>query len=63
MNEENYRILVIAPYEGIKTSTEKEISLYPNIHFDIFVGNLSEGVNIVKRLYTLAICQSIKITR
>lgn len=42
------RILGIAPYEGMRTAMERVAEEYPNIHTDVFTGDLEEGVAIVQ---------------
>ena len=41
-------ILGIAPYEGMRTAMERAAEGYPNIHMDVFTGDLEEGVAIVQ---------------
>lgn len=41
-------ILGIAPYEGMRTAMEREAESFPNIHMDVFTGDLEEGVAIVQ---------------
>lgn len=41
-------ILGIAPYEGMRTAMERVAVEYPNIHIDVFTGDLEEGVAIVQ---------------
>lgn len=43
------RILGIAPYEGMRTAMERAAENYPNIHLDVFTGDLEEGVAIVQK--------------
>lgn len=42
------RILGIAPYEGMRTAMERVAEEYPDIHTDVFTGDLEEGVAIVQ---------------
>lgn len=44
------RILGIAPYEGMHTVMERAAQAYPNVQLDIYTGDLSDGVAIVKRM-------------
>lgn len=41
-------ILGIAPYDGMRTAMERAAETYPNIHMDVFTGDLEEGVAIVQ---------------
>ena len=41
-------ILGIAPYDGMRTAMERTAETYPDIHLDVFTGDLEEGVAIVK---------------
>lgn len=41
-------ILGIAPYEGMRVAMEREAENFPNIHLDVFTGDLAEGVAIVQ---------------
>lgn len=41
-------ILGIAPYDGMRVAMERAAEEYPNIHIDVFTGDLDEGVNIVR---------------
>lgn len=41
-------ILGIAPYEGMRIAMERVAEEYPNIHMDVFTGDLEEGVAIVQ---------------
>ena len=41
-------ILGIAPYEGIRTAMEREAENFPNVHLDVFTGDLADGVAIVQ---------------
>ena len=43
------RILGIAPYEDMRTDMEKIGADYPQIHLDVYTGDMEEGVLIVKR--------------
>lgn len=42
------RILGIAPYDGMRTAMERVAEEYPNVHTDVFTGDLAEGVAIVQ---------------
>ena len=42
------RILGIAPYEGLRTAMERVAEEYPDVHTDVFTGDLEEGVAIVR---------------
>lgn len=42
------RILGIAPYEGMRTAMERAAEAYPNVHLDVYTGDLEEGVAIVQ---------------
>lgn len=42
------RILCIAPYEGMRTAMLRAAESYPDIHVDVFTGDLEEGVAIVQ---------------
>lgn len=42
------RILAIAPYDEMKTVIKHAVEGYPNVEMDIYVGDLEEGVSIVK---------------
>lgn len=44
------RILGIAPYEGMKTVMERAAQAYPDVELDIYIGDLEEGVSIVKSM-------------
>lgn len=41
-------ILGIAPYDGMRTAMERAAENYPNIHLDVFTGDLQAGVAIVQ---------------
>lgn len=41
-------ILGIAPYDGMRTAMERAAETYPDIHLDVFTGDLEEGVAIVQ---------------
>lgn len=41
-------ILGIAPYDGMRTAMERAAEEYPNIHMDVFTGDLDQGVHIVQ---------------
>ena len=41
-------ILGIAPYDGMRTAMERAAEDFPNIHVDVFTGDLEEGVAIVR---------------
>ncbi len=41
-------ILGIAPYEGMRAAMEREAENFPNIHLDVFTGDLADGVAIVQ---------------
>lgn len=43
------RILGIAPYDGMRSAMERVAEEYPNIHTDVFTGDLEEGVAIVQK--------------
>lgn len=42
------RILCIAPYEGMRAAMLRAAESYPEIHVDVFTGDLEEGAAIVK---------------
>lgn len=42
------RILGIAPYEGMRPSMERAAESTPSIHLDVYIGDLEEGVAIVR---------------
>lgn len=42
------RILGIAPYDGMRTAMERVAEEYPDIHTDVFTGDLEDGVAIVR---------------
>lgn len=44
------RILGIAPYEGMKSVMERAAQAYPNVQMDVYIGDLEDGVSIVKRM-------------
>lgn len=50
MVETRTRILGIAPYEGMHTAMERAAQAYPNAQLDIYIGDLDEGVAIVRRM-------------
>lgn len=41
-------ILGIAPYEGMRVTMERIAEEYPNIHMDVFTGDMEEGAQIVR---------------
>ncbi len=41
-------ILGIAPYEGMRVAMEREARNFPNIHLDVFTGDMDDGVAIVQ---------------
>ena len=45
---EQIRILGIAPYEGMRTAMERAVESSPDIHLDVYTGNLEEGLAIVR---------------
>ena len=42
------RILGIAPYEGMRSAMERVAEEYPDVHTDVFTGDLAEGAAIVQ---------------
>lgn len=42
------RILGIAPYEGMRSAMERVAEEYPDVHTDVFTGDLEEGAAIVQ---------------
>lgn len=42
------RILGIAPYEGMRVAMERVAEEYPDIHIDVFTGDLEDGAAIVQ---------------
>ena len=42
------RILGIAPYEGMQTTMERAADNSPDIHLDVYIGDLEEGAAIVR---------------
>lgn len=42
------RILGIAPYEGMQTAMERAADNSPDIHLDVYTGDLEEGVAVVR---------------
>lgn len=42
------RILGIAPYEGMQAAMERAADNNPDIHLDVYLGDLEEGVSIVR---------------
>lgn len=49
MENKKIRILGIAPYEAMKTVMQKLAEKRPEIELDVFVGDLRQGVEIVKQ--------------
>ena len=49
MTEIPVRILGIAPYEGMKLAMERAAETYSNVSLDTFVGDLEQGVDIVRQ--------------
>lgn len=47
--EQKYRILGIAPYEGLKNILTRLSIDYPEIELTVFVGDLEEGLEIAKK--------------
>ena len=43
MVETRTSILGIAPYEGMQTAIERAAQAYPDIHLDVYTGDLKEG--------------------
>lgn len=43
-----YRILGIAPYEGMKTEMQRVAEEYPDIQLEVYTGDMEEGVAIVR---------------
>lgn len=50
MVETRTSILGIAPYEGMQTAIERAAQAYPDIHLDVYTGDLKEGAAIVERM-------------
>lgn len=46
--QEQVRILGIAPYEGMQATMERAAENHPDIHLDVYIGDLEEGVAIVR---------------
>lgn len=46
--QEQVRILGIAPYEGMQTAMERAVDNSPDIHLDVYIGDLEEGVAVVR---------------
>lgn len=42
------RILGIAPYEGMQAAMERAVDNSPDIHLDVYIGDLEEGVTVVR---------------
>ena len=47
--ENRYRVLGIAPYEGMKKLMSDLVEDYPEIDLTLFVGDLEEGLEIAHR--------------
>lgn len=50
MDDNKLNILAIAPYEGLKLSIIKASQQFPNVKLEAHIGDLEEGVRIVKSL-------------
>ncbi len=48
MVDSRIRILGIAPYEGMQNSMDRVAEAYPNLQLDVYIGDLEEGVAIVR---------------
>lgn len=48
MEQPAFRILGIAPYEGMQTEMQRVAEEYPNIQLEVYTGDLAEGVRIAK---------------
>lgn len=42
------RILGIAPYEGMQAAMERAVENNPDIHLDVFIGDLEEGIAVAR---------------
>lgn len=42
------RILGIAPYEGMQAAMERAVENHPDIHLDVYIGDLEEGVDVLR---------------
>lgn len=49
-SETPIRVLVIAPYDSMKVSLIHAAEHFPGLELDIYIGDLEEGVGIVRRL-------------
>ena len=49
MSEAVIRILGIAPYDSMKNAMLRAAEKYPQIHLDVYIGNLERGAEIVRR--------------
>lgn len=50
VQETPLRILAIAPYEAMKDALRQEAEVYPSLRLDAFIGDLQEGVEIVRQV-------------
>lgn len=48
MEQSVFRILGIAPYEGMQTEMQRVVEEYPNIQLETYTGDMEEGVALVK---------------
>lgn len=48
MKQPVYRILGIAPYEGMQTEMLRVAEAFPNVHLEVYIGDMGEGVAIFK---------------
>lgn len=51
MADSKINILGIVPYESMKNVLLRAAENYPQVHIDVYVGNLQEGVNIINRTH------------
>lgn len=43
-----FRILAIAPYEGMRTEMLRVAEEYPNVQLEVYIGDMEEGVTLVR---------------
>lgn len=50
MGAARFRVLGIAPYEGMQSAMERAAEAYPDMEMDVYVGDLGAGADIVRGL-------------
>lgn len=48
MEQSAFRILAIAPYEGMRTEMLRVAEEYPDVQLEVYIGDMEEGVALVK---------------